>query len=81
MYIWEQFVYLHRVRLTLYGALCSQYTNVSRLGQIANRLCGRADDAQYAARGVEHGQVALLYGAQSLGRCCVASEYYEMATH
>ena len=38
-------------------------------------------DAQYAARGVEHGQVALLYGAQSLGRCCVASEYYEMATH
>ena len=81
MYVGKQLAYLHRVRLALYGALGGEHADVARLGQIAYRLCRWADYAQYAARRVEHGQVALLYGAQSLCRCGVASEYHEMATH
>lgn len=45
----------------------------------ADGLYGRSDYAEYPAGGVDKGQVALLYAAQSLCRGCVAGKDYEVA--
>ena len=48
-------------------------------GEVADFLDRRAYDAEHAARGVDHWQVALLYRAQSLGRGRVAGQYHQRA--
>ena len=75
----EELVYLEVVAVALDGALGGQDAHVARLGERANDLGRGPDDAQHAPVGVYARQVVLLYCAQRLGRCRVASQYDEVA--
>ena len=44
-------------------------------------LCRGTDDAEHASLRIERRQIALLYGAQSLGRSGVTTENHKMASH
>ena len=51
------------------------------LGQFTYGFHGRADYSQHPAGGIKTGQVNLLDGPQSLGRCGIASQDHQMASH
>ena len=74
-----ELLYFERVALALDGALGGEHAYVARQRQAAYALGRGAYHAEHAARGVEPRQVVLLYGAQGLGRGCVAGQYDEAA--
>ena len=76
-----EFLYLEYVALALYRALGGQYAHVARLRNRTYALGRGTYHAEHAACGVEHGQVVLLYGTQSLGRGRVAGQDDKVAAH
>ena len=84
---WVQFAYLYVVGVTADGALCGKDAYMAVAGETAYNLGCGTYDAQHTAIGINRGQVALLNGAQRLGRGRVAGQddqrtpHLEEATH
>ena len=72
---------LHLISVAADGTLCGHNAYMRSLGQMTYTLGCGAHHAQDAAVGVEHGKVVLLDGAESLCRCGIARQDYQMATH
>ena len=72
---------LHLVACTLDGSLCGKDTYMAALCQRPNHLGSRADDAEYPSLRIQFRDVSLLDRAQSLSRCRIATQDYQMATH
>lgn len=75
----QQLGHLHVVRPRCDGAGCAYKAYEACAACGGKRLDCGADYSEHAARGIDEGQVALLYRPQGFGRSGVAGEDYEVA--
>ena len=74
-----KFVYFQGVGTGVHGSCRGEQSDVTCLRERSNRFHCRADDAEYSPVGVYSGKVALLNGAESLRRGCVAGKNDQLA--
>ena len=81
LYVGIEFLDFEGLALALDGSLGGEYSHMTALGETADDLCRRTDDAQNSTVGIDLRDIVLLDGAQGLGRSCIATKDNEMATH
>ena len=79
--VWIKFAYFNVVGLRADSARGGKDADMARLSNVADTLGSRANDTQHTPTGVDGWQVALLDSAQGLGRCSVAGQHNQRATH